>query len=72
METNKRDFIVGCISLALFAITGGYVGYQIGKNKTNKENFELGKLYGEMKAYTELYEEMYSRPKGYRNYYRES
>lgn len=59
METNKKDFIVGCISLALFAITGGYVGYQIGKNKTNEENFELGKLYGEMKTYKVLYEELF-------------
>lgn len=59
METDKRDFIVGCVSLALFAITGGYVGYQIGKNKTNKEYFELGQLHGEMKTYTKLYEELF-------------
>ena len=59
METDKRDFIVGCVSLALFAITGGYVGYQIGKNKNNKEYFELGQLHGEMKAYTKLYEELF-------------
>lgn len=70
METDKRDFIVGCISLALFAITGGFIGYQIGKNKTNEENFELGKLCGEMKTYRELYEGLFETKRN-RSYYKE-
>lgn len=64
METNKRDFIVGCISLALFAITGGYVGHQIGKKKAGKEIkevFELGKTYGEIDGLLTLYNDLHSR-----------
>lgn len=72
METNKRDFIVGCVSLALFAITGGYIGHQIGKKKADKGIFELGKLCGEADGLLKLYDMMHSSPKRNRNYYKES
>lgn len=64
METNKRDFIVGCISLALFAIGGGCIGHQIGKKKADKELkgiFELGKTYGEIDGLLTLYNDLHSR-----------
>lgn len=62
-KTNKRDFVVSSVSLALFAIGGGYIGYKIGKKKADKGIFELGKLYGEIDGLLTLHNEMFLKKK---------